>query len=107
MSGKSVLLVASNAFTGTYNSFSGEVRTANYQAFTTAGDINLGTLTSGKIKMGSATSPNTYIQNSDSLIIGQNPASFNGTNSISAPAMRFQNVNNNCRTSRTFAGRSI
>ena len=52
MSGSSVLLVANNEFTGTYNSFTGELRTANYQAKTTSGNLNLGTLTSGEINIG-------------------------------------------------------
>ena len=51
MSGSSVLLVANNAFTGAYNSFTGELRTANYQAFTTTGDINLGAKNLHKLKI--------------------------------------------------------
>ena len=63
MSGSSVLLVANNEFTGTYNSFTGELRTANYQAKTTSGNLNLGTLTSGEINIGGSSQVklNSYV----------------------------------------------
>ena len=46
----------------------------------------------GNLKMGSATSTNAFIQNSDGLIIGQNPESYNPVSGfMSAPGMRFTN----------------
>jgi hypothetical protein len=46
----------------------------------------------GNLTMGSSTSANTFIQNSDGLIIGTDPTSYTPSNGkMTAPGLRFQN----------------
>ena len=119
--GLSNLFTEVNNFKGDYNTFLGELRCNNYQAFTPAsGNIDWGTQTSGtnnfcgnnsKTKMrgtqiditpsgnltlGSATSKNTFIQNTDGLIIGTNPTTYDPVNGIMSPyGMRICNYAGN------------
>ena len=87
----------------TYLNFHSSGNNINYDSkiVSTGGGATSGSgtlsLIANIIKLGSATSPSTFIQNSDSLVIGQTPSSYDGVNYMSAPGMRFQNVNNFCR----------
>jgi len=71
-------------------SFGGDSTVGNGRLEMYSGTIYVRPL--GNLDMGTATSPNTFIRNTDGLIIGKDPISYNSAlGTMDAPGMRFLN----------------